>query len=223
MNTEVLQDFLTRLVLFVPKLVVSLVVFGITLVVAGSLSRIVRRAMEQRDASAELTLLMSKITRWTVIILGSLVALQQVDFDIAAFLAGLGILGFTIGFALQDVSKNFVAGLLLLLQQPFDIGDTIAVGEFLGTVVTVDLRVTELRTADGRNVLIPNADVLTSPIVKYGRTSRCIELVAGVSYDSDLALVCSKTLLLTWCLTTLAPQPLIFQSTTGLILNKSAF
>ena len=115
--SQVLQDLLTHFVLFLPKLVVSLVVFATTLVAAGVLGRAVRRIMEGRKVGNELTLLMSRLVRWTIIILGSVIALQQVDFDVTAFLAGLGILGFTVGFALQGISQNFVAGILLLLQQ----------------------------------------------------------------------------------------------------------
>jgi small-conductance mechanosensitive channel len=85
--------------------------------------------------------------------------------------------------------------MLLLLQQPFDIGDAIEVGDFSGTVVVVDLRATELRTFDGKNVLIPNAQVFTSPIVNYGRANRRrVELTAGVAYDSDLEFVRQKAL-----------------------------
>jgi len=185
-----LQDLLSHLILFLPKLMVSLVVFVLTLAAAAFLSRLVRRALEDRKASPELTLLMHKITRWTTIVLGCIVALQQVDFDVTAFLAGLGFLGFTLGFAIQDVSKNFVAGLLLLLQQPFNIGDAIRVGDLAGNVITIDLRATELRTASGKRMLIPNADVFTSPIINYGQVSRrLVDISAGVSYDSDLEFV----------------------------------
>lgn len=188
--SEGLQDLLARLMLFIPKLMVSLVVFVLTLAAAAFLSRLVRRTLEKRDASPELTLLLYKITRWTTIVLGCIVALQQVDFDVTAFLAGLGFLGFTLGFAIQDVSKNFVAGLLLLLQQPFNIGDAIRVGDLAGNVTTINLRATELRTSGGKRTLIPNADVFASPIVNYGHVSqRLIELNAGVSYDSDLDFV----------------------------------
>jgi small conductance mechanosensitive channel len=188
--SEGLQDLLARSLLFLPKLLVSLVVFVLTLAAAAFLTRLVRSAMEKRDVSPELTLLLQKITRWTTIILGSIIALQQVNFDVTAFLAGLGFLGFTLGFAIQDVSKNFVAGLLLLLQQPFNIGDAIRVGDLSGNVVTIDLRATELRTATGKRMLIPNADVFASTIVNYGSVSRrLVELSAGVSYDSDLEFV----------------------------------
>jgi len=100
------------------------------------------------------------------LILGIIIALQQVNFNVTAFLTGVGILGFTVGFALQDVSKNFVAGLLLLLQQPFNIGETIQVAGYTGRVSAINMRATELGTHDGQIVLIPNATVFTSPIVK---------------------------------------------------------
>ncbi len=189
-SLQIFEEWLVRFGNFFPNLIVSLLVFALSLVAAGLLSRVVRRAMHRREADPELTLLMGHITRWSIVILGIVVSLQQINFDVTAFLTGLGILGFTVGFAIQDVSKNFIAGTLLLLQQPFDMGDAIKVGDFSGTVTTIDLRATELRTFDGKSVLIPNADVFTNPIVNYSRAnSRRVELTVGVSYDSDLEFV----------------------------------
>lgn len=187
LNTA-LQNVLADAILFLPKLAAALVIFLLALTLGGVFGRWMRRALERRQADPELTILLGKITRWTVVILGTALALEQVDFDLSAFLAGLGIVGFTIGFAIQDVSKNFVAGMLLLLQQPFDLGDVIKVADFTGTVLAVDLRATELRTLDGEYVLIPNADVFTSPIINISRPDRRrISLKAGVSYESDPA------------------------------------
>jgi small conductance mechanosensitive channel len=188
--SEIPQQWLMDFVAFIPRLILALVIFVVALAAAGLFSRLVREAAERRQTDPELTLVLRKITRWGTILLGSVVALQQVDFDLTAFVAGLGILGFTIGFAIQDVSKNFIAGLLLLLQQPFDIGDAIKVAEFSGTVANVDLRATEIRTFDGVQVLIPNADVFTSAIVNYSRTNRRrIDINVGVAYESDLEFV----------------------------------
>jgi small conductance mechanosensitive channel len=73
------------------------------------------------------------------------------------------------------------------LQQPFDIGDTVEVAGFGGTVMTIDLRATLLRTFDGRHLLVPNADVFTNAIINYSQTPRRrIQLTAGVAYESDL-------------------------------------
>ena len=111
---------------------------------------------------------------------------MQRFFDVTAFLAGLGILGFTVGFALQDVMKNFAAGVILLIQQPFHIDEYIGVTGFDGQVLTIDLRATEMRALDGRIVSIPNADILANPIINYTRANRRrIELPVGVGYSTD--------------------------------------
>lgn len=183
-----MEAMVTGLVDSLPKIIAALVVFILTLLVAGLVARAAQRAMKRQGAEEQITILLGKLIRWGIIILGTALALEQVDFDLTAFLAGLGIVGFTVGFAIQDVSKNFVAGLLLLLQQPFDLGDTIKVGEFTGEVQLVDLRATELRTLDGLFVLIPNADVFTSPITNISRAAvRREAITIGVAYESDLA------------------------------------
>ena len=197
MNTisDTLQKMLQEFLNYLPKIVVALVIFVVSLYLAGWLAKILHSALERRETDKELKLLLVKLTRWSVIILGVFASLQQVGFNITAFLTGLGILGFTIGFALQDVSKNFVSGILLLLEQPFEIGNVIEVGAFLGTVANVDIRATEIYTFDGQNVLIPNADIFTNPIKNYSRyTKRRFDLSAGVAYDSDLEIVRSTVI-----------------------------
>jgi small-conductance mechanosensitive channel len=190
---DINQTFMTYMVdfmAFLPKLIVSLVIFILGIVIAGLVSRAVRITLQRRGTDPEITILMRMLSRWAIIILAAVVALEQVDFDLTAFLAGIGIIGFTVGFAIQDVSKNFIAGLLLLLQQPFDIGDSIEVGSYSGKVMAVDLRATEMRTFDGRHVLIPNADVYTQAIVNFSRADRRrINFDVGVAYDSDLEVV----------------------------------
>jgi len=188
--SKTLQDLLTDFLTFLPNLIAALLIFVVSLYLAGLIAKLVRRSLEGRKADNEIMLLLTKLSRWSIIILGSIAALQQVGFDVTAFLAGVGVLGFTVGFALQDVSKNFVAGLLLLLEQPFDIGDVIEVGEYTGTVANVELRATEIYTFDGQNVLIPNADVFTSPIKNFSRyNKRRLDITIGVAYDSDLEVV----------------------------------
>ena len=182
-----LQNLLADFLAFLPRLVAALVLFLISLYFAGFLTKLILRTLERRNTDRELRILIGQISRWTIIIIGLVLSLQQVGFDVSAFLAGLGILGFTVGFALQDVSKNFVSGLLLLLQQPFEIGDVIEVGGYIGTVADINLRATEIYTPDGQNVLIPNGDVFTSAIKNYSRFhQRRMEINVGVAYGSDL-------------------------------------
>jgi small conductance mechanosensitive channel len=166
MSQETFQNILTAIILFLPRIIAAIVVLVVSLILAALSSRLIRGALERRKFSREFTQFICEVTKWSVIILGIVVSLQQVDFDVTAFLTGVGILGFTVGFALQDVSKNFVAGLLLLLQQPFVIGETIQVTGYTGQVTAITMRATEIKMDDGQIVLIPNATVFTSPIVK---------------------------------------------------------
>jgi len=180
--STVLQELIIKILEFLPKAIIAMVIFIVALYLAGLITKLVRLALERRSTDNVVKMVVVKVTRWSIIVLGVFVALQQMGFDLSAFLVSLGVMGFTIGFALQDISKNFIAGLLILLQQPFDIGDAIKVDEFVGTVVNVDLRATEIRTFDGKIVLIPNADVYTSPITNYSReTNRRLELKLGVA------------------------------------------
>lgn len=186
---------MTQLLSFLPSLLAALVLFVATLYVSGWLAQMVSRALQKRNKSAELITVLARLTRLSVLILGGTMALQTVGFDLTAFLAGLGILGFTVGFALQDVSKNFVAGLLLLLEQPFNLGDFVEVGGYSGKVQKVHSRATEIITLDGNHVLIPNADVFSNAITNYTRIiSRRLAQPVGVAYGSDLEKVRRVTL-----------------------------
>lgn len=190
-----LRSTLVGFVLFLPKMLAAMVLFVLTLYLAAWISKLVRRILERRRADPGVTLLIYHTTRWSIVILGTITALRQVDFEVTAFLAGLGILGFTVGFALQDISQNVIAGFLLLIQKPFELGDMIQIDDYTGTVRSVDLRSTGLETRDGHDVLIPNAYVFTKPIINFSRQATWrINIPIGVAYDSDLDLVQRVTL-----------------------------
>jgi small conductance mechanosensitive channel len=173
---------------FLPKLLLALVIFFVSLYLSKIISAMVRRALQKRDPVPNATNLLVDITRLGVLSFGTIMAFQQFV-DVTAFLAGLGIIGFTVGFALQDVMKNFASGIILLVQQPFRVGDSVAVGDYEGTVQAIDLRSTEIKTFDGRIAIVPNADVLNHVIVNYTHSlQRRIEVVVGVAYGTDLKL-----------------------------------
>lgn len=185
--SEVLQNMLADFIASLPGVIAAMVIVVLTLIAAGWISSAVRRGMEARKSGIQPIRLVTKITRYSILIFGIVMALQQVGFNLTAFLTGLGVVGFTVGFALQDVSKNFVSGLILIIQQPFAIGDAIKVTDYGGTIIAIDLRSTEIHTWDGQVVIIPNSDFLTNPITNYSRASRRrVDLEIGVSYGCDL-------------------------------------
>ncbi len=183
---KLLAEWQAGLAALLPKMAVALLIFLASLYLAKLVSGMLLRVLERRKVNSGAEGLISETLRWSIIVYGSVMALQQFA-NVTAFLAGLGILGFTVGFALQDVMKNFAAGVLLLLQKPFRIGENISVAGFDGTVTAIDLRSTEIKTFDGRTVIVPNADVLNHAIVNFTRSvHRRVELPVGVAYGSDL-------------------------------------
>lgn len=180
-----LQQFWENIIAGLPNLLTALLIFIAGIYVGKILRGLVVNVLKGRKADPGVTKLLGQITRWSVIVAGIITALQRF-FDVTAFLAGLGILGFTIGFALQNVMQNFAAGVILLIEQPFNVGDTIEVNGYGGTILAINLRTTEMRTYDGLIVIIPNGDVLSNPITNYTRAKlRRVELSVGVAYGTD--------------------------------------
>lgn len=180
-----LDQFIDAFIRGIPNLLTALAIFIISLYVARLISNLLRRVLNRRKAPAGVTHILAQLALWTIAIAGTITALQRF-FDVTAFLAGLGILGFTVGFALQDVMKNFASGIILLLQQPFHVGETIGVKGFDGTVLAIDLRSTEMRATDGRLIILPNADVLANPIINYSRgDNRRVDLVVNLPLNCD--------------------------------------
>lgn len=193
------DEWVTKIVSFLPRLGLALLVLLIAYWIARILKRHVRRAMERRKRDPELIVLLEMLTHWGILSIGIVLAAEQIaPGQFSSLIAGLGVAGITIGFALQDVAKNFIAGLLLLIQQPFEINDSIEVVGYGGTVLEISLRSITMRTWDGRHVIIPNSEVYLNPIVNFSAAPRRrVEFTVGVAPDSDLnqvARVALKTL-----------------------------
>jgi small-conductance mechanosensitive channel len=108
--------------------------------------------------------LIKQFAYYSVWTLGLIVAVDALGFDPETVVTGLGLTGLALGFALKDIISNFVSGILILTLRPFRLGDQIIVGDTEGAVERIELRATEIRTYDGRLVLVPNAEVFTSRV-----------------------------------------------------------
>jgi len=168
---EYLTKFVDQIIAALPNMLTAILIFIFSLYLAKVLSNLLKRVLLKRNTASGVTHLLADILSWTIIVLGIVTALQRF-FNVAAFLAGLGIIGFTIGFALQNIMQNFASGIILLVQQPFKVGDEIQVLEFEGVVLQINIRTTEMQAKDGRIVILPNAEVISHPIVNYTRANR---------------------------------------------------
>ncbi|MDD2921918.1 MAG: mechanosensitive ion channel [Anaerolineales bacterium] len=183
---EYFYNLMAKAVDSLPNLFTALVILGFSVYLAKVFSALLSRVLARQNAAIGISQLLSQTLKWIVISFGVIAALQRF-FDVTAFLAGLGILGFTIGFALQDIMQNFVSGIILLVQQPLKIDEYVKAAGYEGTVTKIDLRTTEMKTVDGLIVFLPNTDILSQAIINYTRAG-CLraEISVGVAYDTNL-------------------------------------
>ena len=220
------QEYFVDTINFIPTLIVVLLVMLVAFLLATWLRRNTRRGLERRKIAPEVVLLLEQVVYWSVLSLGAVFALQRIGVNLTALIAGMGAIGFTIGFALQDVGKNLIAGVLLLLQRPFQIGDVIEVVGYTGAIKTITLRATELTALDGRQVWIPNGDIYINPITNFSQpTRRRVEISLGVTKNSNLEAVRQAALAIVPSLPGLLPDPppavffqLLGSSTVDLVL-----
>jgi small conductance mechanosensitive channel len=150
-----------------PNLILAVIVFVLFVILASAAKSVVRRFIEKRRRRRSLGLLLGQLTHTLVVILGFLIALSIVapSFQASDLIKVLGIGSVAVGFAFQNILQNFLAGILLLLQEPFEIGDWISVTGLEGTVDDIQTRATIITTKDQQRVVIPNAVLFTSPVI----------------------------------------------------------
>lgn len=162
---EIARDVLARGGELVVRVLVAVVVAAVVIAVGRAARPLVRRALRRRNRPSHtrvFTALFQVVVVVVAVLLAATLAFPSVR--VVDVLASLGIVSVAVGFAFKDVLENLLAGVLLLLRDPFRSGDQIQVGDHEGTVEGVTVRETLLRTFDGELVLIPNAQVYTSPL-----------------------------------------------------------
>jgi small conductance mechanosensitive channel len=148
----------------VPTLVGALAVFVGFLVAAALAARTVTRLGRLRALDEDLTSVLARAARLTLVTFGVVTAVGTLGVDVKALVAGLGLTGFALGFALKDIISNTLAGILILLYKPFHRGDRVEVLGSEGMVESIDMRYTRLLAKDGSRVLVPNANLFTNSI-----------------------------------------------------------
>ncbi|MFW6359192.1 MAG: mechanosensitive ion channel family protein [Chroococcales cyanobacterium] len=161
------QDFFRELIqgllLFIPRLGISILVLIVFWLAAISAKRIIRRFSRRSGLNLDVASLMAKLAYLSVLIFGLITALGTIGIDVKALVAGLGLTGFAVGLALKDILSNFISGILILIYKPFRRHDYISVSGFEGEVIEIDLRYTTLQGKEQR-ILIPNSNLFTNTI-----------------------------------------------------------
>ncbi|MUG92443.1 mechanosensitive ion channel [Scytonema sp. UIC 10036] len=183
------QGMINSSIIMLPNIVLALIVFVLFCFLARTVRFLVRRVTRRYRNARNLGLVLGRVSQGAIILVGLFVALSIV---IPTFQAGdlvqlLGISGVAIGFAFRDILQNFLAGILILLTEPFQIHDQIVFKDFEGTVESIQTRATTIRTYDGRRIVIPNAELFTNSItVNTAFDNRRLEYDVGIGYGDSI-------------------------------------
>ncbi len=192
MARERLDGWIDGAIRLLPNIILAVVVmmafYGLALLARKLIRRQARR--RGRDNLGEV---LGGLMKWVVVLLGFLLAATIVlpTLSPGDLIAGLGVSSVAIGFAFKDILQNWLSGLLLLLRQPFEVGDQIEVAGHEGTVQRIETRATIIKTYDGQRIVIPNSDIYTQAVlVKTAHEKRRSEYDVGVGYGDGIEEAC---------------------------------
>lgn len=160
---NLVQYLLDEAILWMPRIIGVVVILIAFFILAKIVKRIIFSAAERLKLDSNLTSLLARTSNITLMIFGFITALGTLGINVSALVAGLGLTGFALGYAMKDTISNLLSGVLILLYRPFETGDRIKVSGYEGIVISIDLRYTEL-DSEGNKVLIPNSKLFTDPI-----------------------------------------------------------
>lgn len=184
-----LRDILGSAVKVFPALVTALIIIMLTRYAAQFVRKLADNIGHKTLTSKSLQSLLSKTAHITTWILGVVLAcvIAFPGLRLGDIIATLGLGSVAVGFAFQDIFKNFLSGILILIQRPFRIDDQIVIGDYEGTIEKIDIRTTKIRTYTGERILMPNSEVFTSAIrVRTAFSKRRTDLAVGVDYNTSL-------------------------------------
>lgn len=164
LNQLSIAQIWVSLLLFLPKLIMAILIFVAFWLFGKCVQKIVHRFGAHRSLAPDITNLMRQTAWITFLILGAISALSNLGIDMGAMIAGLGLTGFALGFALKDTVSNILAGFLLLIYKPFGRSDTITVAGEKGVISEINFRYTVLKRP-GKTVLIPNQNLFSNIVV----------------------------------------------------------
>lgn len=168
----------------IPLIIAAIVVVIASFILAKFVTGIITFRLSKRDLNREVLILISRMTTYGILFIGILAATEIVGLNLGSLIAFLGV---GIGFALKDLLSNFIAGIMILTQKKFKIGDTIKLGDIIGKIVEIETRTTQIKSFDGTLLIIPNAQMITAVIENFSANEmRRVSFEVGVHYNTPL-------------------------------------
>ena len=176
-----------------PITLLSIFIFILLLFLFAFLARIIGRVILKRffarlQIEEGISYSLIRISQYIIMITGIIISFQFVGIDLSGLVVIFGLLSVGIGFGLQNITSNFVSGLVLLIERPIKVGDRVTVGDTLGDVLEINMRSTTIRTLTNIAIIVPNSEFISREVINWshGDPKVRLDLPVGVSYNSDL-------------------------------------
>ncbi|SDX35871.1 mechanosensitive ion channel family protein [Aequorivita viscosa] len=193
-TTEIIEQSLNlyyhRFLQILPRIALAVLVIILGVLLAQLLTNIYKRRFQQKSEDPLMAKFLAQAIKIILIIMAIMVALQVAGLDGIAtgLLTAVGGGAIILGFAFQDIGKNFLAGIILAFNRPFSINDTIKIDDIFGKVKELSFRYSHIKTFDGRDIYIPNSDVLTKPVENYTADGFFrVDFIVGIGYEDNIS------------------------------------
>lgn len=169
------------------NIVLALVIFFVGRVVAGWMTNLSKSLMRKARLDDLLVDFIGSILKSVLLLLVVIASLNELGVDTTSLIALVGAAGLAIGLALQSSLQNLASGVMLIIFRPFGVGDFVEAGGVAGSVESIGIFTTTMRTGDNREVIVPNGDIFGGTITNYSaRDTRRVDMVFGIGYDDDI-------------------------------------
>lgn len=184
-----LHNYYEKFLIVLPKIVLAILIIVVGVLIANFISNTYKKRVLKKATDPLMARFLVQAIKIVLIIIVIMIALQVAGLSGIAtgVLTAAGGAAIVLGFAFQDIGKNFLAGIILAFNRPFNIRDTIKIDTLFGEVKALNFRYTHIKTTDGRDIFVPNSDVLTKPVENYTADGFYrVEFVVGIGYEDNI-------------------------------------
>lgn len=187
--SESFNQFYNNFIDQLPGIGLGLLIIILGVLIGIWLGRFFQKRISARTSDPLMSRFLGKAIRFVIIITAIMIALRAAGLGGIAtgILTAAGASAVVLGFAFKDIGENFIAGIILAFNRPFDVNDTVEIGDNFGKVKALEFRYTKLKTFDGKDVYIPNSDVLTEPVTNFTEDGFFRwSFIIGIAYEDNI-------------------------------------
>ncbi|PKR79670.1 mechanosensitive ion channel protein MscS [Brumimicrobium salinarum] len=182
-------QFIDRLINAVPNIILGLVIIILGVLIATLFGNFARKRISKRTQDPLMSKFLGRAIKISFILLFVMIGLRAAGLGYIAtgILTAAGASALVLGFAFKDIGENFIAGVILAFKRPYNVNDTVEIGSHFGKIKSLEFRYTKLKTFDGKDVYIPNSDVLTKPVINFTEDGYFRwDFVVGIAYENNI-------------------------------------